>query len=44
MTARPIRVYLDYESESTRSKWEDLIHVRVAEPFLDEPRLDIGGT
>ena len=33
-----------YESESTRSKWEDLIHLRVAEPFLDEPRLDIGGT
>ena len=31
-----------YESESTRGKWEDLVHVRVAEPFLDEPRLDIG--
>ena len=33
-----------YESESTRRQWEGLVHVRVAEPFLDEPRLDIGET
>ncbi len=30
-----------YEKEATRGQWEDLIRLRVAEPFLDEPRLDI---
>lgn len=32
-----------YESEATRHRWAELIGLTVAEPFLDEPRLDISG-
>ncbi len=31
-----------YESEPSRRQWAKLIQLTVAEPFLDEPRLDIG--
>lgn len=32
-----------YENESTRRRWAELIGLTVAEPFLDEPPLDISG-
>ena len=32
-----------YENEATRRRWAELIGLTVAEPFLDEPRLDISG-
>ncbi len=32
-----------YEKVATRNRWAELIKLRVAAPFLDEPRLDISG-
>ena len=32
-----------HEKEATRDGWAELIGLTVAEPFLDEPRLDISG-
>ena len=30
-----------YEKESTRRQWENIVHMSVEEPFIDDPRLDI---
>ncbi|WP_419913919.1 type II toxin-antitoxin system VapC family toxin [Candidatus Poriferisodalis sp.] len=32
-----------YENQATRHSWAELISLTVAEPFLDEPRLDVSG-
>lgn len=32
-----------YEGESTRGQWHGLTGLNIVEPFLDEPRLNLGG-
>ena len=34
--------FFTYEDESTRDQWQSLTGLSVTEPFLDEPRLDLG--
>lgn len=35
--------FFTYEGESTRAQWQGLTGLNVVEPFLDEPRLNLGG-